>query len=149
MLLTIILVCLFIINISFLYFSRRKRKYGLYSTKIFLIIFISYWAYYIYILQHSNTPAPTPTSSIVNNNKMIISSAPTYDPLKFIANEAKVKKHLPIIYLILNAATFQAALVILFAIIGLLNINGRNTYYRSVLFIHILFLILCITMILI
>ena len=143
----IIFSSLLIINLIFIVFSNRKRKYGLFSSKIFILLFISYWVYYMWILKYNhNAQVQGLSQQVVSNNKLI--SASTYFSSQNIQKETTINKHLSILSSILKAATFQASLVVLFAIIGLLTVSNRLSYYKSILIIHILFLILCVVIIL-
>ena len=139
----IIFISLLIINLTIIWFSNRKRRYGIYSSRIFALLFIVYWIYRLSLLILINDQATDINTQFqtVKKKKMDYS----YD--KILKNkqemESELSGHVYYLHYIIKTSIMQSALVIVFSIIGLVTVTNRNKYYGRVLVVHVLFFIIC------
>lgn len=145
MILFFIVTGLLIINILFVSFSDRKRRYGIYSSRIFQILFLSYCIYFFILLEYSDTKKIVPPSfSAVKKPKKVV---PKTNDIVFenkMEKKHNLKIHVNILSYLIKSILIQACIVVLFSIIGLLTINNRNKYYWTILIAHVLLFGFCL-----
>ena len=121
--------------------ATEKKKYGIYSLIIFIIIFCTYLIYYIVPFKNAiDDKEHAYKLERISKNKTVEEEhlTSTLD-----SDEKKITTHLNNLNIILRVATMQSLLCIFLCILGLATVSGRNKYYITLLFVHSFFFCFC------
>lgn len=130
----LLLLSLLIINGIFVLSSKRKRRFGIIPSRIFQIIFISYWVYLLIFLQISdNVINATPEVSKSRKKQPVDFN---WQIQKKMEMEKTAKIHVEYLNYLIKASGIQALIVTCLCVFGLLSVNNRNEYYWRAIIIH-------------
>jgi len=138
----LIAIILIILNVIPIYiYGYRKKKFGIYALTIFIIVFCSYLVYYTF-----------PFKNAIDEKQHLYEMERSTDETNLdkknysgdIDKEEKnITAHLKNMDILLRTSTMQSFLCISLCIIGLSVVSGRNRYYITLLFIHLIFFCFC------
>lgn len=138
----LIAVLLVIANAIPIYmYSYRKKKLGIYSLSIFVILFCTYLIYYTFpfkntIDEKEHLYEMERNASDRNEETRMYSSG-------IDKEEQKIASHLENMDIMLRISTMQSLICLGLSIIGLSTVSGRNRYYLILLFVHFFFFCFC------
>lgn len=151
MALFLITLLLLTVNILFVNYSDSKRRYGIYSSRIFQLFAVLYLLSYLTSLGSEqgdgaslslyDMTANTSKPSKISNKKASETKIQTL--LSANKSEDETEKTSLTTYM-LESASLQAIITILFAFIGLKLIKKEKDYYQKMMLIHIPILLVCL-----
>lgn len=130
---------LLVINSFLIYRSHRGKRFAYYSTKVFILIFASYWVTMLVFFQTFDFANLSASNS--KTKKMVPKYETTYTIKTRYENDTKYK--IQTLNRIMTAAAIQAILVVVLSIAGIVWLNDRVEYYIRVILIFVLVLIFC------
>lgn len=141
----LIFIALVLINLLMLRFSKRKRKYGIYPSGIFIFLFVAFLGAVVYhIANDKNDRTKLPGEVVINKTY----GKPKYQTeLKrklYVKNASYEVSNLTLfMHYSLRFSTIQSIIALFFAIFGLLSVYNRNGFYYRMMVVHILAIIMC------
>ncbi len=135
-------VILFVINSIPIYFSHKRRRFAWYSSKIFIVLFSSYWVLMIYYFQSFGFFYPALNGEKPGNIKKPSSYETIYSIKSNYENETMAQ--LQRLHAIMKWSLIQAILVLFFAAFGILWLNEKVDYYTRIIVIFVFLLGFCI-----
>ena len=134
----IITLLLLTLNLPFLMWSNRKRKYGIYPGWISILTFIVLLGYYSsVIIFNSETERPT-VKSFTKGDKGVLEynkSIAKYAENNF-KSEQKIAHYLSFVPYLFLATKIQCFIALILSIYGLLIVNNRNQFYWTLIFVY-------------
>ncbi len=144
----IVIFCiLLLINLVFVLISNRKRKYGLFPSKLFLFLFVCLWVGKVIVYFYVDKKA----QDIRFGQIQVLSNFKNYNSgnnLGVVTNNLKSSTIKSVFYLryIIRITSIQAVLATFFSFFGLIAVYNRNSFYLKMILLHSLAIIFCIGM---
>jgi hypothetical protein len=143
----VIFFVLLAVNIFAILISNRKRKFGLFPSKLFLVLFIALWIGKILVYFYIDKKVQDYQLGEIQ----VLGDFKEYSTGKsvgYVTKGLKTSSIKSVYYLryIIRIATIQSIIATLFSLYGLISIYNRNQYYGKMLAIHFLAVIFCFGM---
>lgn len=138
---------LLIVNIVAILFSNRKRRFGIFPSKLFLLMFIVLWILKIVVYFYVDKRVQDYQLGEIQ----VLGDFKEYSTGKSVGYVTKGLKSSTIksvYYLryVIRIASIQSIIAAFLSLYGLLAVYDRNEYYIKMLAIHILAILLCFGM---
>lgn len=143
----LIFIILAVINIVAVLISNRKRKYGLFPAKLFLVLFIALWIGKILVYFYIDKKVQDYQLGEIQ----ILGDFKDYSTGKsvgYVTKGLKTSTIKSVYYLryIIRIASVQSIIAFCLAIYGLLAVYNRNEYYLKMVGVHLLAILFCLGM---
>lgn len=134
----IFILILFALNVPFLIWSNRKRKYGIYPGWISILTFVLLLGYYSSVMIMNSRAEPPAVKSFKKGtagmqayNKSMLDYGQ-----KNIEAEQKIAQYLNYVPNFFLAVKIQCFIAFSFSIFGLLYVSNRNRFYWMLILIY-------------
>jgi len=143
----LIFCLLAIINLVAVLLSNRKKKFGLFPARLFLVLFIALWIGKILVYFYVDKKM----QDYQLDQLQVLGDFKEYKTGKsvgYVTKGLKTKSIKSVYYLryVIRIATIQSIIAGALALYGLLAVYNRNEYYAKMLGIHVLGIIFCLGM---
>ena len=143
----VIFLILAAINVLAVLVSNRKRKFGLFPSRLFLVLFIALWIGKILVYFYVDKKVQDYQLGEIQ----VLGDFKDYSSGKsvgYVTKGLKTSSIKSVYYLryIIRIATLQSIIASLLSLYGLLAIYNRNEYYIKLLGIHLLAVLFCVGM---
>jgi hypothetical protein len=142
-----IFAILLLVNFIAVLFSNRKKKFALFPSRLFLILFIAVWIGKILVYFYIDKKVQDYRLGEIQ----VLGDFKEYSTGKsvgYVTKGLKTSSIKSVYYLryTIRIATMQSIIAAMLSLYGLLAVYNRNEYYIKLLGIHILAIIFCIGM---
>jgi hypothetical protein len=134
-------------NLLAILISNRKRKFGLFPSKLFLVLFIALWIGKIVVYFYVDKKVQDYQLGEIQ----VLGDFKEYSTGKsvgYVTKGLKTSSIKSVYYLryIIRIATIQSIIAMFLSLYGLIAVYNRNPYYAKMLGIHFLAVIFCLGM---